>query len=47
VCALDIGVVTSLGSESVAKDVVENSVLRNQTMCCAIVVLVPQHVEWC
>jgi hypothetical protein len=28
-------------------DVVENSVLRNQTMCCAIVVLVSGHIEWC
>jgi hypothetical protein len=31
---------------SVAEDV-KNSVLRNQTMRCAIVVLVPGHIEWC
>jgi hypothetical protein len=36
-----------LGSESVAEDVVENSVHGNQTMCCAIVVLIAGHIEWC
>jgi hypothetical protein len=36
-----------LGVRVLQKDVDENSVLRNQTICCAIVVLVPGHVEWC
>jgi hypothetical protein len=43
----DVGAVTSLGSESVAEDIVEDSVLRKQTMCCAKVVLIPRKVEWC
>jgi hypothetical protein len=40
-------VVTSLGSENVAEDVDENGVLRNQTMCFAIVALVPEYIELC
>jgi hypothetical protein len=36
-----------LGVRVLQKDVDENSVLRNQTIYCAIVVLVPGHVEWC
>jgi hypothetical protein len=31
----------------IAEDIVEDSILRKQTMCCAKVVLVPEEVEWC
>jgi hypothetical protein len=44
---LDVGVVTSLGSERVAENFVESSILGKQTVSCAIIVLVPEKVEWC
>jgi hypothetical protein len=32
---------------SVVENIVENDILKNQTMCCAKVVLIPRHIEWC
>jgi hypothetical protein len=42
---MNSGTVTSLGSEIVVEDVVEDSVLGKQTMSCAKVVLIPGIVE--